>query len=77
MGIQAVQLASVMGMRPIVVDTGNERRKLALNLGAEHFIDFNGTSNPGGEVIKLTGAGAHAVFVTGLWTSNQLGLNRV
>jgi D-arabinose 1-dehydrogenase-like Zn-dependent alcohol dehydrogenase len=28
-GIQGVQLASAMGIRPILVDTGDDRRKLS------------------------------------------------
>ena len=63
-GIQGVQLAAAMGMRPIVVDTGDERKKLALHLGAEHFIDFK-EGDPVKQVLELTGGGAHAVFVTG------------
>jgi len=62
-GIQGVQLAAAMGIRPIVVDTGDERRKLALSLGAEHFVDFK-DGDPVQKVLELTGGGAHAVFVT-------------
>jgi propanol-preferring alcohol dehydrogenase len=59
-----VQLAEAMGFRPIVVDTGDERKKLALSLGAEHFVDFK-SDNHVDEVIKLCeGVGAHGVFVT-------------
>ena len=63
-GIQGVQLASAMGLRPIVIDTGDERKKLALELGAEHFIDFKTADDPTKEVVAMTGGGAHAVFVT-------------
>jgi len=63
-GIQGVQLAEAMGFRPIVVDTGDERKKLALSLGAEHFVDFK-SENHVDEVLKLAGGiGAHGVFVT-------------
>ncbi|EXJ83014.1 hypothetical protein A1O3_06831 [Capronia epimyces CBS 606.96] len=62
-GIQGVQLAAAMGIRPIVVDTGEERRKLALGLGAEHFVEFK-NGDPVKEVVELTGGGAHGVFVT-------------
>ncbi|KAH7084602.1 alcohol dehydrogenase 1 [Paraphoma chrysanthemicola] len=65
-GAQGVQLATAMGMIPLVVDTGEDKRKLALDLGAEHFVDFKTSANPVEEVIKLTdGIGAHGVFVTG------------
>lgn len=63
-GIQGVQLAAAMGLRPVVVDTGDERRKLALSLGAEHFVDFKESKDPVAEVQEITGGGAHAVFVT-------------
>ena len=62
-GIQGVQLAAAMGMRPIVVDTGDERAKMTKEYGAEEFVDFK-KGDPVEEVLKLTGGGAHAVFVT-------------
>jgi len=62
-GIQGVQLAAAMGLRPIVVDTGDARAELTKKYGAEHFVDFK-KGDPVEEVIKLTGGGAHAVFVT-------------
>ena len=64
-GIQGVQLAAAMGLRPVVVDTGDERKKLALDLGAEHFVDFKTSEDPVKEVVGLTEGGGHAVFVTG------------
>lgn len=64
-GIQGVQLAFAMGMRPIVVDTGDERRELAKKYGAEHFIDFKEESDPVKKVVELTEGGGHGVFVTG------------
>lgn len=39
-GIQGVQLAEIFGLRPIVVDSGEAKRELASNLGAEEFIDY-------------------------------------
>ena len=62
-GIQGVQLASAMGLRPIVVDTGDARAELTKKYGAEHFVDFK-KGDPVEEVVKITGGGAHAVFVT-------------
>ena len=64
-GIQGVQLAKLLGLRAIVVDTGAERAALTKKQGAEHFIDFKEVEDPCAEVVKLTGGGAHAVFVTG------------
>jgi len=64
-GIQGVQLADAMGLRPIVVDTGDDRKELATSLGAEAFVDFKTCSDVVAEVVKLTdGIGAHGVFVT-------------
>lgn len=63
-GIQGVQLANAMGLRAIVVDTGEERKKLALNMGAEHFVDFR-KGDPVKSVLDLTAGGAHGVFVSG------------
>ncbi|KAI1629926.1 alcohol dehydrogenase [Exophiala viscosa] len=59
-GIQGVQLASAMGLRPIVVDSGEDKKKLALSLGAEHFIDFK-EGDPVKRVVELTEGGAHGV----------------
>jgi propanol-preferring alcohol dehydrogenase len=64
-GIQGVQLAVAMGLRVVVVDTGEERRELCTRYGAEHFVDFREVEDTAAEVVKLTGGGAHAVFVTG------------
>lgn len=65
MGIQGVQLATAMGMRPIVIDTGSERKALAEKMGAEVFVDFKEVKDPCAEVVRITDGGAHAVFVTG------------
>ncbi|KAF9885382.1 hypothetical protein FE257_013000 [Aspergillus nanangensis] len=64
-GIQGVQLAAAMGLRPIVIDTGLERQKLALAKGAAAFIDFKASPDPVSDVIAIAdGIGAHGVFVT-------------
>lgn len=64
-GIQGVQLAKAWGMRPIVIDTGAEKRKLAMAMGAEAFVDFKETEDPAKAVIETAdGIGVHGVFVT-------------
>ncbi|KAL3481349.1 chaperonin 10-like protein [Aspergillus californicus] len=64
-GIQGVQLASAMGMRPIVVDSGAGKRTLALKMGAEAFVDFREVSDPASAVVQTAdGVGGHGVFVT-------------
>lgn len=40
-GIQGVQLAKAMGMRPIVIDSGEQKKDLCIKLGAEVFIDVS------------------------------------
>ncbi|KAI0582645.1 hypothetical protein TUN199_06668 [Pyrenophora tritici-repentis] len=65
-GLQGVQLASAMGLRPVAIDTGAEKEKLCMEVGrAEHFIDFKKVENVAEEVIRTCGGiGAHGVFVT-------------
>jgi len=64
-GIQGVQLAKAMGMRPIVIDTGDAKKKLALEHGAEAFVDFKEVKSVADEVKSIAdGIGAHGVFVT-------------
>ncbi|KIX92187.1 uncharacterized protein Z520_12068 [Fonsecaea multimorphosa CBS 102226] len=63
-GIQGVQLAVAMGIRPVVVDTGKEREELAKKYGAEYFVDFKEVEDPVKKVIELTEGGGHVCFVT-------------
>jgi D-arabinose 1-dehydrogenase-like Zn-dependent alcohol dehydrogenase len=54
-----------MGMRPIVVDTGDSKRRLSIEMGAEAFVDFKEVADPTRAVIEIAdGIGAHGVFVT-------------
>lgn len=64
-GIQGVQLAKIMGMRAIVIDGGDAKGKLAMEMGAEEFIDFTKVSDVAAEVKRICGGvGAHGVIVT-------------
>lgn len=64
-GIQGVQLAKAMGMRPIVIDTGAAKKDLATRMGAEKFIDFKEVDDVAKAVVEAAdGVGAHGVFVT-------------
>ena len=65
-GIQGVQLACAMGIRPVVVDTGEDRQTLAFSLGAEAFVDFRKELDPVKRVLEITDGGAHGVFVSGM-----------
>ncbi|KAG5795918.1 hypothetical protein H9Q69_005063 [Fusarium xylarioides] len=63
LGHLGVQIASRLnGLRVIAVDTGDSRRKLSLESGAEHFVDF-ATENVEERVKGITGDGASAVLV--------------
>src|SRR6195952_2153261 len=65
-GIQGVQLAKAMGFRPIVVDTGDDKKAFALKMGAEAFVDFKTSKDIAEEVKTIAdGIGANGVFVTG------------
>jgi len=64
-GIQGVQLAKAMGLRPIVIDTGAEKKELCMKMGAEAFVDFKESKDVAAEVVKIAdGVGAHGVIVT-------------
>ncbi|KAI0133756.1 alcohol dehydrogenase 1 [Xylariales sp. AK1849] len=65
-GIQGVQLAAAMGLRPIVVDTGSDREALSKEMGAEAFVDFKTVDDPAARVIEITDGGAHGVFATAI-----------
>lgn len=54
-----------MGMRPIVVDTSEEKEALAKNCGAEAFVDFKKVDDVPAKVREIAGGiGAHGVMVT-------------
>lgn len=64
-GIQGVQLAKAMGFRPIVVDTGIEKRHLCQSIGVDDFVDFRETKDVAAAVVAIADhIGAHGVFVT-------------
>ncbi|KAH9867808.1 hypothetical protein IAQ61_007112 [Plenodomus lingam] len=69
-GIQGVQLAKAMGLRAVAVDTGEDKKKMCLDIaGAEHFIDFKQVDNVADEIVRICdGIGAHGVFVTAVQT---------
>ncbi|KAF4614342.1 hypothetical protein G7Y89_g15395 [Cudoniella acicularis] len=62
LGHIAVQIAHRKGLKVIAIDTGEEKRKLCMDLGATSFLDFK-TDDVLAEVKKLTnGYGAHAAI---------------
>ncbi|KAJ5638928.1 hypothetical protein N7528_001318 [Penicillium herquei] len=63
LGHIGVQIAArVKKLRVIAIDSGDEKRKLSLDSGAEVFMDFK-TEDVAAQVLKLTGEGAHATIV--------------
>ena len=64
LGHLAIQYAKAMGMRVIAIDGGEEKKKLCMGLGAEHFIDYTKSKDVPAEVMEITTYGAHGVIVT-------------
>lgn len=63
LGHLGVQIASSRGYKVIAIDSGKEKRKLCLDLGAALFIDFR-EEDVEAKVRQVTeGYGAHAVIV--------------
>lgn len=62
LGHLAVQYAVAMGMRVVAVDTGEAKRELAQQLGAEHFFDFK-TDDVVNAIKKVSG-GVHGSVCT-------------
>ncbi|ATY65614.1 alcohol dehydrogenase [Cordyceps militaris] len=64
-GLQGVQICAALGLRPIVIDTGADKRAICMEFGAEAFIDFKEVEDVAAEVVAIAdGIGAHGVFVT-------------
>ena len=54
-----------MGMRPIVVDSGEAKKDLSMKMGAEEFVDFKEHKDTVARVKEVAdGIGAHGVLVT-------------
>ena len=52
-------------MRPIVIDGGEAKKKLSLEVGAEAFVDFREEKDVPKKVIEIAdGVGVHGVVVT-------------
>ncbi|KAJ3504314.1 hypothetical protein NLJ89_g7998 [Agrocybe chaxingu] len=56
--------AKYMGRRVIAIDGGEEKRKLCIALGADHWIDYTTEKDIVGEIKRVTNGGAHAAVVT-------------
>ncbi|KAI1075015.1 GroES-like protein [Whalleya microplaca] len=55
LGVFALQYAKAMGLHPIAIDGGEEKRKICEDLGAESYIDFTTSSDIVMDVKKATG----------------------
>ncbi|KAK4704684.1 hypothetical protein P7C70_g1520, partial [Phenoliferia sp. Uapishka_3] len=64
-GHMATQYGKALGIRVIAIDTGEDKKEMCMELGAEEFIDFKTCKNVEEEVRRITGGGAHGVIVTG------------
>ena len=62
LGSLAVQYAKAMGYRVVGIDGGEEKGKLAKQLGAEAFVDFTKTKDMIGEIQEITNGGPHGVI---------------
>lgn len=60
----AVQFAAVLGLRVVAIDSGEDKRKLVLELGAEKWIDYKESKDLVADIIAATGGGAHAAVIT-------------
>ncbi|GAB7325233.1 hypothetical protein MBLNU13_g09301t1 [Cladosporium sp. NU13] len=71
-GIQGIQLAKAMGMRPIAIDGGDAKRDLCIKMGAEEFIDFTKEKDVPAKIKEIAdGIGAHGVLVTAYQAYND------
>ncbi|KAJ6596017.1 chaperonin 10-like protein [Mycena sp. CBHHK59/15] len=65
LGHLAIQYAKVAGLQVIAVDTGADKKKLCLDLGADKWIDFKESQDIVADIKALTdGLGAHSAVVT-------------
>lgn len=53
-----------MGFRVVAIDSGEDKRKLVSELGAEKWIDFKETTDIASSVVSATEGGAHAAVIT-------------
>ncbi len=65
LGSIAIQYAKAMGLDPIAIDGGNEKRDLCMSLGASAYVDFQTTKDLVADVRAATadGLGPHAALL--------------
>ncbi|KAL5482819.1 ADH1_3 [Sanghuangporus weigelae] len=64
LGHLAIQYAAAMGLRVVAIDSGEDKRKLVLELGAEKWIDYKESKDLVSDIIAATEGGAHAAVIT-------------
>lgn len=65
LGSLATQYAKAMGLQVIAIDTGDDKKKMCSELGAQTFVDFSTSKDIVAEVKGATedGTGPHAVIL--------------
>lgn len=63
LGHLGIQYARAMGFRVVVIDGGDEKMKLCLELGAEEYVDYLGKLDVAQEICRITNGGSHGVIV--------------
>ena len=64
LGHLGVQIANRKGYRVIAIDTGAEKRKLCIDLGATQFLDYEKDDVEASVKMLTSGYGAHAAICT-------------
>ncbi|KAI0062887.1 mannitol-1-phosphate dehydrogenase MPDH1 [Artomyces pyxidatus] len=65
LGHLAIQYAVAMGLRVLAIDTGAEKKRMCLEVGAEKWIDFRESADVVKDVVEACdGRGPHAALIT-------------
>ncbi|KAA1477436.1 GroES-like protein [Dentipellis sp. KUC8613] len=65
LGHLAIQYATALGLRVLAIDTGNDKKEVCLQLGAEKWIDFKESKDPIKDIVAACdGKGPHAALIT-------------
>ncbi|KAL5512791.1 hypothetical protein ACEPAG_3057 [Sanghuangporus baumii] len=64
LGHLAIQYAATMGLRVVAIGSGEDKRKLVLELGAEKWIDYKESKDLVSDIITATEGGTHAAVIT-------------
>lgn len=56
-GHQALQYGKAMGIRILAIDTGDDKKQMCLEMGAESFVDFKTSKDVAAEVNLVPASG--------------------